>query len=70
MYLSAKYRIQKITDEFSDENYCIKVLFPPVALPQLNLIEMVQGYFKQTVAAGNLTILLTVVENITRRHIE
>lgn len=41
IYPSIKYKIQKIDDKLSAENFSIKVLFVPVARSELNFIEMI-----------------------------
>jgi len=46
MYPSPKYKIQKIADKFSTGVFELKVLFLPVAHPELNPIEMVWGVIK------------------------
>ena len=40
------YEIQKIADSFEIGDFCIKILFLPVAHPELNPVEMVWGRIK------------------------
>ena len=56
IYPCPKYKIQKIADKFANGNFSIKVLFLPVAHPELNPIEMVWGFTKR--AAGSKNMML------------
>jgi len=69
MYPAPIYSIQKIADTFSEGEFELKVLFLPVAHPELNPIEMVWGIIKRKVAQRNLTFKLTAVEDETRKQI-
>ena len=69
IYPSPKYKIQKIADEFSSEDFCIKILFLPVAHPELNPIELVWGNIKRAVASRNLLFNLSWVEEETREQL-
>ena len=70
IYPSPKYKIQKIADKFTTESFQIKILFLPVAHPELNPIEMVWGFVKRTVAAQNMTFKLSAVEQATKEQIK
>ena len=69
IYPSPKYKIQKLADEFASNGFDIKILFLPVAHPELNPIEMVWSFIKRKVASRNLHFNLTHVENETKKHI-
>ena len=69
MYPAPKYKIQKIADKFETEDFSIKILFLPVAHPELNPIEMVWGKVKRNVASRNMTFQLSAVEEETRHQI-
>ena len=62
IYPAPKYKIQKIADKFQEGDFSIKILFLPVAHPELNPIEMVWGCVKRAVAAQNLSFKLRDVE--------
>lgn len=66
IYPAPKYKIQKIADKFSTDEFDIKILFLPVAHPELNPIEMVWSFVKRAVASRNLHFTLTHVENVTK----
>lgn len=51
IYPTPKSKIQKLADKFTRENFEIKVLFLPVAHPELNPIEMVWSLIKRYVAS-------------------
>ena len=70
IYPSPQYNIQKITDNFNTKSFQIKILFLPVAHPELNPIEMVWGFIERTVAAQNMTFKLYAVEHITKEQIK
>lgn len=40
IYPTPKYAIQKLADQFEEGEFCIKILFLPVAHPELNPIEI------------------------------
>lgn len=63
------YTIQKIANKVSRNGFELKVLFLPVAHPELNPIEMVRGIIKRKVSERNLTFKLTEVEQETRLQI-
>lgn len=69
MYRTPIYTIQKIADKFSEGDFELKVLFLPVAHPELNPIEMVWGIIKRKVSQRNLTFKLAVVEEETRLQV-
>ena len=52
------------------KSFQIKILFLPVAHPDLNPVEMVWGYIERTVAAQNVTSKLYAVEYITKEQIK
>ena len=60
IYPNPKYKIQKIADSFN-----IKILFLPVAHPELNPIEMVWSFVKRNVASKNMHFKLSKVESET-----
>lgn len=70
IYPAPKYKIQKMADEFATEEFEIKILFLPVAHPELNPIEMVWSFIKRSVASRNLKFTLNHVENETREQIK
>lgn len=69
LYPEPKYKIQKIADKFSTASFQLKVLFLPVAHPELNPIEMVWSIIKRYVASRNLNFRLSDVERLTREKI-
>ena len=68
IYPTPKYKIQKIADKFETETFSIKILFLPVAHPELNPIEMVWSFVKRSVASLNLKFNLSAVEELTREQ--
>ena len=68
--LTPKYKIQKIADKFEQEGFSIKVLFLPVANPELNPIEMVWAFIKRTIASRNMSFKLSHVEQSTREQVQ
>ncbi len=70
IYPSPTYKIQKIANEFVTEEFNIKILFLPVAHPELNPIEMVWSKMKRSIAGKNMTHRLSAVEEQTRRKVE
>lgn len=69
MYPPPIYKIQKIADKFETNELKLKILFLPVAHPELNPIEMVWGIIKRKIAECNLTFNLNAVEDETRTQI-
>ena len=69
MYPPPIYKIQKIADKFETNDFKLKVLFLPVAHPELNPIEMVWGIIKRKVAEHNLTFNLNAVEHETETQL-
>ena len=67
---AAVYEIQRIADTFATGNFCIKVLFLPVAHPELNPIEMIWGRIKRKTASCNMTFNLNDVDAIARSEID
>ena len=70
IYPAPKYKIQKIADKFTSADFNIKILFLPVAHPELNPIEIVWGRVKRAVARNNLTFQLAAVEQETKRQVD
>ena len=70
VYPTPKYKIQKIADKFERDDFSIKVLFLPVAHPELNPIEMVWGFIKRKVASKNMSFKLSHVEQLTREQVQ
>lgn len=68
-FRTPKYAIQKIADKFEDEHGHIKIIFLPVAHPELNPIEMVWSFVKRSVASRNLNFSLPEVEKETRTQV-
>ena len=70
-----KYEIQDIADQFEDGEFCIKILFLPVAHPELNPIELAWAYLKNNISSQNfefkmdavLALAKGVLENITQQ---
>ena len=60
----------KIADKFASEAFSIKIIFLPVALPELNTIEIVWGFVKRSVATKNMLFKLSHVEEITKLQLE
>lgn len=69
IYPNPKYKIQKIADEFTSGEFHIKVLFLPVAHPELNPIELVWSSIKRHVSSNNVHFRLTEVERLTKEKI-
>ena len=57
-----KYMVQHVADTFSEDDFSIKILFLPVAHPELNPIEMVWGHVKTEVAKSNFDFKLAALE--------
>ena len=70
IYPTPKYKIQKIADKFEQEGFSIKILFLPVAHPELNPIEMVWAFIKRTVASENMSFKLSHVEQLTLEQVQ
>ena len=64
-----EYEIQRIADLFAEGEFCIKILFLPVAHPELNPIEMVRGMVKRKCASLNMTFTLNDVDDIARSEV-
>lgn len=62
IYPPPVYEIQKIANECSISGFHVKVLFLPVAHPELNLIEVVWSIVKRNVAGKNLRFSLNDVD--------
>ena len=69
IYKTPKYTIQKIADKFQNDDGHIKVLFLPVAHPELNPIEMVWSCIKRNAASRNMNFSLTEVEEATKEEV-
>lgn len=69
IYPTPTYKIQKLANEFSSGDFSIKILFLPVAHPELNPIEMVWSFIKRSVAARNMHFTLSHVEEETKKEI-
>ena len=61
IYPSPTYKIQKMARKFETSTFKLKVLFLPVAHPELNPIEMVWGVIKRKVAERNVNFNLSEV---------
>jgi len=70
IYPQPKYKIQKLADKFANDEAHIKIIFLPVAHPELNPIEMVWGLIKRRVASRNLHFSLSLVETETRKQLQ
>ena len=68
-YPSPTYKIQKIANTFQEGRFEIKILFLPVAHPELNPIEMLWSKRKCQVACRNMKFPLSTVEVLTREAI-
>lgn len=60
-----KYLVQELADKFTDGAFIIKIIFLPVAHPELNPMEMAWGTVKRAVATANVTFSLSEVEIMT-----
>ena len=58
-----------MASKFETSTFKLKVLFLPVAHPELNPIEMVWGVIKRKVAERNVNFNLTEVESIARSEL-
>ena len=67
--LPPKYKIQKLADQFETATFSIKILFLPVAHPELNPIEMVWAFIKRAVASKNMQFQLGIVEQLTQEQV-
>ena len=56
-------------DKFETATLSIKILFLPVAHPELNPIEMFWACVKRAVASRNMQFRLNAVEKLTREQI-
>ena len=63
-----QYQIQAIADSFSTDTFHIKILFLPVAHPELNPIEMVWSDIKRHVCRSNFSFRLEQLEEIARER--
>lgn len=57
VYPSPKFKIQRIADKFKNDGFEIKILFIPVAHPNLNAIEIVYSLLKRVVASRRLHLI-------------
>ena len=64
------YEVQKLADSFSTPNFDIKILFLPVAHPDLNPIEMVWGTVKSAIQAKNLAFNINEVVKLTEHELK
>ena len=69
-YPGPKYKVKELADSFMDGEFEIKILFLPIAHPELNPIEMVWGCVKSAVSKANYRFRLSDVENMTRLELE
>ena len=69
IYPSPIYKIQKIANTFREGRFEIKILFLPVAHPELNPIEMLWSKVKRQVASKNMNFRLSTVEELTREAV-
>lgn len=65
-----KYLAQELADTFTEGDFHIKIIFLPVAHPELNPIEHVWDSVKRTVASQNFDFNLTKVEELTLKLID
>ena len=70
IYSSPTYKIQKIADKFREGDFEIKILFLPVAHPELNPLEMFWSKMKRGIATKNMTFRLSAVEEMTRTAVQ
>ena len=63
------YKIQRIATKFNERDFQIKILFLPVARPELNPIDMLWPKIKREVATKNLNFRLPTVEEITKQAV-
>lgn len=56
-----KYQVQGLADQFNDGKCEIKSIFPPVAHPEVNPIEMIWGTVKRSFAANTTSLILSEV---------
>jgi len=66
-HLGFKYAVQELADKFSNDTFSIKILFLPVAHPELNPMEMVWGTVKRAVASLNSSFNLGEVEQLKQK---
>lgn len=62
-----EFEVQKLSDQFSTDKFNIKVLFRPVAHPDLNPIEMAWAILKREVASGNFNFIIPEVVTLTEQ---
>ena len=67
IYPMHTYNIQKIAIKFDGGEFQIKILFLPLAQPELNLIEMVWSKIKRGVATKNSNFRLSAVQEMTKQ---
>ena len=70
IYPSPIYKIKKIADKFSEGDFEIKILFLPVAHPELNPLEMFWSKMKRGIATKNMTFHLSAVEEMTKTAVQ
>lgn len=63
-----KYRVQELSDKVTEGLFCIKVLFVPMAHPELSTIFHVRAIVKRTVPSQNLTFNQADVDELTKRE--
>ena len=64
-----KYQVQELADKFTEEMFNIKIMFLPVAHPDLNPIELVWVTIKRAVAKGNLSFCLSDCERLVSEEV-
>ena len=64
-----KYLVQELADKFSSRQFHIKIIFLPVAHPELNPIEMIWGTVKRAVSSANSNFKLSQVKELTRHEL-
>ena len=69
VYPSPTYTIQKIANTYTIGMFHIKILFLPVAHPELNPTEMFWSKMKRDIAKTNITFRRSHVEDITRNSV-
>lgn len=70
IYPQPKCKIQKIADKFTNGSFELKIIFLPVAHPELNPIELVWSSIKRHVSKHNQLFRLSEVERLTKEKIQ
>ena len=70
IYPNSVYKLQKIADKFTRGSFHIKMIFLPVAHPELNPIEMIWSNLKRHIATTNMKFRLSSLEQLTQEVVE